>query len=197
MTGYWFLDEEPDWKPTPDLEEFLRRGVPPIYVGFGSVGDSTRAEQTTELVISAVRQAGARAVLAAGWAGMAHPMHQAEDIFFVKSVPHAWLFPRMAAVVHHGGSGTTAAGLRAGVPSILVPFAADQLLWAARVRALGVGPKPVPRARLTAELLAGAITQATGDPRLHERAAAFGEKMRAEDGTGNAARLISGIDGRN
>jgi sterol 3beta-glucosyltransferase len=189
MTGYWFLDDEPDWKPTPDLEEFLRRGVPPIYVGFGSIGDPTQAEQTTELVISAIRQAGARAVLATGWAGMAHHMHQAEDIFFVKSVPHAWLFPRLAAVVHHGGAGTTAAGFRSGVPSVIIPFTNDQFAWGARAFELGVSPAPIPRKKLTAEKLAQAIRLVMGEE-MRKKARALGEKIRAENGAAEAAQVI-------
>ena len=111
-------------------------------------------------------------------------------VYFVDSIPHDWLLPRMAAVVHHGGAGTTAAGIRAGIPSILVPIGADQRLWAYRVKALGIGPSPIPRSRLTAERLANAITQAVTDQAMRQRAAALGEKARAEDGVGKAVRII-------
>ena len=108
----------------------------------------------------------------------------------LESVPHDWLFPRCAAVVHHGGAGTTAAGLRAGVPSITVPFFADQPFWAQRVRALGVGPRPIPRRALTTERLAAAIRLSVGTARLHARAHVLGVLIRAEDGVGSASNLI-------
>jgi len=97
-------------------------------------------------------------------------------------VPHDWLFPRLAAVVHHGGAGTTGPGLRAGVPSIVVPFNADQPFWGRQIAKLGVGPQPIPKMRLTAERLAGAIREASGDGQMRVRAADLGRKIRAEDG---------------
>ena len=106
------------------------------------------------------------------------------------SIPHAWLFPRMAAVVHHGGVGTTAAGLRAGVPSIAIPYFGDQPFWGRRIAELGVGPQPIPRSRLTADRLALALQSATTDASMQERAARLGEAIRAEDGIGNAVRVI-------
>jgi UDP:flavonoid glycosyltransferase YjiC (YdhE family) len=99
----------------------------------------------------------------------------------------------MAAVVHHGGAGTTAAGLRSGVPSIVVPFFADQPFWARRVQRLGVGPKPVPRGRLSAETLADAIQTALTDQPLRQRAAALGAQLRAEDGVGNGVAALEAI----
>ena len=197
ITGSWFLDAPSGYTPPDDLRAFLEAGAPPVYIGFGSMPSKDPLE-TTALVRRALRLAGRRGVLLTGKSILGQGMARGEpsgDLFFLESAPHAWLFPRMAAVAHHGGSGTTAAGLRAGVPSILVPFAADQLLWAARVDALGVGPNSIRRARLTAERLAEAITQATGDRRMQERAAALGEKIRAEDGTGEAARLIADLTG--
>ena len=113
-----------------------------------------------------------------------------QDVLAIGSTPYDWLFPRCAAVVHHGGVGTTASGLRAGLPSILVPIVADQLLWAQRVEELGAGPKPIPRSRLTAERLAEAIRQAVTDPLMRQRAAALGEEIRLEDGVGNAVKII-------
>jgi UDP:flavonoid glycosyltransferase YjiC (YdhE family) len=113
----------------------------------------------------------------------------------VDSVPFAWLFPRMAAVVHHGGAGTTAAGLRAGVPSIVVPFFGDQPYWGRRVAELGVGPAPIPRKRLTVEVLAGAIDRAVTDPVLRRRAAELGTKIRAEDGVARAVAVVNTLAG--
>jgi sterol 3beta-glucosyltransferase len=109
----------------------------------------------------------------------------------VDSIPHSWLFPRMAAVVHHGGAGTSAAGLRSGVPSIVTPYAVDQLFWAQRVESLGVGPKSVSYHSLTAEKLAGMIRQAVTDTAMRERAADFGRRINAERGVDRAVEIIS------
>src|SRR5713226_6513996 len=106
-----------------------------------------------------------------------------------QSVPHSWLFPRVSAVVHHGGAGTTGAGLRAGVPSIVTPFVADQPNWAGRIEALGVGPRPIPFRELTADLLADAIRQATSDTAMRQRASDLGEQIRSEDGIGTTVDL--------
>lgn len=189
MPGYWFLDEEPDWHPGADLLDFLQRGAAPVYVGFGSVGDPTKTAETTQLVRAALRQAGQRGVLAGGWAGMIRSEAESEDIFFLESAPHAWLFPRMAAVAHHGGAGTTAAGFRAGVPSIFIPFANDQFAWGARAFELGVCPRPIPRKKLTVENLAQAFILAQS-AEMRANAASLGERIRAENGVAAAAQVI-------
>jgi sterol 3beta-glucosyltransferase len=185
VTGYWFLDPAPDWQPPAGLVDFLEAGPPPVCVGFGSMAHRN-PQQTTHLVREALERAGQRGVLVTGWGGL----YPSADLFTLDAIPHAWLFPRMAAVVHHGGSGTTGAGLRAGVPSVLVPHIGDQPLWARRVRELGVGPRPTPRRRLTAERLAAAITSAVTDVDMRARAAALGERIRAEDGVGRAVGII-------
>ena len=113
-----------------------------------------------------------------------------ESVFVLGSAPHDWLFPRMAAVVHHGGAGTTAEGLRAGVPTVIIPFAVDQPFWGKRVRDLGVGPAPIPRKRLTAEKLAHAIQTACVHPEMRQRAATLGHMIRAERGVDNAVEVI-------
>lgn len=188
--GYWFLEEEPGWQPPADLQAFLDRGDPPVYVGFGSLGDRARAEETSRLVIQSLRMVGRRGVLAMGWNGLARPVEIQEDIFFLEAAPHSWLFPRMAAVVHHGGAGTTAAGLRAGVPAVILPFGNDQPAWARRVFELGAGARPIPRKRLTAFNLAGALQEALA-PETRANAHALGEKIRAEEGAPGAARIIA------
>ena len=192
VTGYWFLDT-PVYEPPRDLKAFLEAGPPPVYIGFGSM-PSKAPEQMADMMTQALRLAGKRGVPYTGRGILGRGMTQqasTNDVFFLDSAPHDWLFPHMAAVVHHGGAGTTAAGLRAGIPSILVPVAADQLLWAQRVGELGVGPKPIPRARLTAERLARSVTQACTDQAMQECAARYGEKIRAEDGVGNVVRIIN------
>lgn len=190
ITGYWFLDEESGWQPSQDLLDFLQGGEPPVYVGFGSVGDATMAEQKTHLVIEALKQSGQRGVLATGWNAMTKIINLPEFIYMIDSAPHSWLFPRMAAVIHHGGAGTTAAGFRAGVPNIILPFGNDQFAWGLRAFELGVGPRPVPQKRLTVEALAGAITAAL-EPQIFAAAGRLGEKIRREHGAENAAEIIS------
>lgn len=188
ITGYWFLESENNWFPPPALEEFLGRGPAPLYIGFGSMS-SRKPVETAHLILQAVVQTGQRAVILSGWDGL-KAENLPDNVFVIDSVPHDWLFERVAAVVHHGGAGTTAAGLRAGVPSIIIPFFADQPFWGQRVAALGVGPQPIPRQQLTQERLAQAIQQAMGDASMRQRAAALGRNIRAEDGIGQAVKVI-------
>jgi sterol 3beta-glucosyltransferase len=187
-TGYWFVDRQEDWQPPADLVDFIAAGKPPVYVGFGSIS-GRNPEKTTRAILDALAQSGQRGILATGWGGL-----QASDlpdtVFPVKAVPHDWLFPQMAAVVHHGGAGTTAAGFRAGVPTVVCPFFGDQPYWGRRVAALGVGSEPVPQKKLTAERLARAIETAVTDPQIRQRAATLGEKIRAEDGVARAVAMI-------
>jgi len=188
VTSYWFLDAPDGWTPPADLVSFLNAGAPPVYIGFGSMG-SRNPQEAGQIALEALARSGQRGVLAAGWGGL-----QAADVpdtvHLVSSLPHSWLFPRMAGVVHHGGAGTTAAGLLAGVPSIIVPFMGDQPFWGERVRALGVGTAPIPRKQLTADKLAQAITAAVSDREMRQRSSALGEQIRDEDGIGQAVRLI-------
>ncbi len=189
VTGFWFSDPPPGWTPTPDLVAFLESGPPPVYVGFGSM-PSVSAEDTLKLILKALELSHQRGVLLSGWAGIGEDRKLPEYAFGIESVPHSWLFPRMGAVVHHGGAGTTGAGLRAGVPSIVTPFVADQPNWARRIEALGVGPRAIPFRKLTAELLADAIRQATSDTAMRQRASALGERIRHEDGVGTTVDLF-------
>ncbi|HSG45608.1 MAG TPA: glycosyltransferase, partial [Anaerolineales bacterium] len=191
LCGYWFLDPVPDWQPPARLVSFLEAGPPPVYIGFGSMANRT-PQKTAQLVQEALELSGQRGILAAGWGGLDNA-NLPDNTFALDSVPHAWLFPRMAAVVHHGGAGTTGAGFRAGVPSILVPHLGDQPFWAKRVTELGVGPQPIPRKKLTAEQLAAAITIATTDQNMRARAATLGKRIRAEDGVARAIEIIEGF----
>jgi sterol 3beta-glucosyltransferase len=189
LTGYWFLDDEPGWQPPATLVDFLNRGKPPVYVGFGSIGNSRQAEQTTRLVVQALQRSGQRGLLATGWNGLSDTVALPADMHILESAPHSWLFPRMSAVVHHGGASTTAAGLRAGVPGVIVPHGNDQFAWARRVWELGVAAKPIPRKKLTAEALSDGIDMALSEPIL-AKASELGQKIQAEDGAGTAARVI-------
>lgn len=188
VTGFWFADEPADWTPPPALADFLARGPAPVYVGFGSMS-SEDPEATTRLVLDAVARAGVRAVVHRGWAGLAESAVPA-GVCVVGSVPHSWLLPRVALAVHHGGAGTTAAALRAGVPSVVVPFHGDQPFWGQVVHARGVAPAPLPRRRLAAAHLAATMAQALGDDAMRARAAELGVAVRSEDGVGRAVALI-------
>jgi sterol 3beta-glucosyltransferase len=194
LTGYWFLDAPTDWTPPLDLVEFLENGPPPLYIGFGSMG-SRQPEATADLVLQALAQTQQRAILLSGWGGL-QKADVPENVLMVQAIPHAWLFPRMAAIVHHGGAGTTAAGLRSGVPSIVIPFFGDQLFWGQRVAALGVGPAPIPRSQLTVARLAQAIQTAVTDRSMRQRAAELGAKIQAEDGVANAVAIVNAISDR-
>ncbi|MEU8363845.1 glycosyltransferase [Nonomuraea sp. NPDC048882] len=187
-TGFWYLPAAPGWSPPPELATFLDAGDPPVYVGFGSMAGTDPA-RVGRVVAKAVRLAGVRAVLASGWGGM-RTGDLPENVFTLEQAPHDWLFPRMAAVVHHGGSGTTGAALAAGKPQVVCPFVADQPFWAARSHAIGVAPEPRPQRHLSADGLAGAIHRAITDPALDRAAAATGERVRAENGVHRAVEIL-------
>lgn len=183
VTGYWFLDRSTDWTPPQGLAAFLDDGPPPICIGFGSMTfDRT---ELVSIVARALDLTGQRAVLLTGWGGL-RPPELPRNMITLDWAPLNRLFPRMAAVVHHGGAGTTADGLCAGVPAVVVPFFFDQFFWARRVFELGAGPRPIPRKRLDAEKLADAIRSALSDADMRRRAAAVGQRILAEDGVARA-----------
>lgn len=192
VTGFWFLDAADDWTPPTGVMNFLEAGSPPIYIGFGSM-TTREPEETAALVINALKQTNQRAILASGWGGL-QKTDLPESIFMIDSIPHSWLFPRVAAVVHHGGAGTTAAGFSAGVPSIVIPFFADQPYWGQRVADLGVGPAPIPRQKLTVDRLAQAIQIAVTDKAMRQRAVDIGSKIQREDGIARAVEIIQKLD---
>ncbi|MDX1990858.1 MAG: glycosyltransferase [bacterium] len=194
VTGYWFLDEPDGWTPPADLVDFLNAGTPPVYIGFGSMG-SRNPEEAGRIALEALALSGQRGVLASGWGGL-KTADLPDTVHVISSIPHSWLFPRMAAVVHHGGAGTTAAGLRAGVPSIIIPFMADQPFWGQRVMNLGVGPSPIPRKKLTAQKLAEAIREAVSDATMRQQASALGQRIRDEDGIGQAVAFVESYQQR-
>jgi sterol 3beta-glucosyltransferase len=188
VTGYWFFHES-KWWPPEALSEFLTAGPKPVYIGFGSMVNS-KATSFTETVLAAVKKSGQRAVLASGWGGLAgEEGAQSEQIFFLRHAPHDWLFPHMSAAVHHGGAGTTAAAVRAGIPSVIVPFYGDQPFWARCLNRQGVAPPAVERKAMTADTLASALA-ATQHPAMIQKAMALGTAVRAEDGIGEAVRCL-------
>jgi sterol 3beta-glucosyltransferase len=188
-TGYWFLDRLDSWTPPAELQAFLGSGPPPVYVGFGSMPSGNPATKT-RLVVDALLRSGQRGLLATGWGGL-QATELPDQIFALDDAPHDWLFPQMAAVVHHGGAGTTAAGLRAGVPTLVAPFFGDQPFWGRLVYGLGTGPAPIPQKKLTVDGLAAAIRQVAGDETMRRKAAALGEKIRAEDGVARGIEIIA------
>lgn len=188
VTGWWVLPPPAGWRPPPALDAFLADGPPPVYVGFGSMTPAS-AERLTATALEALERAGQRGVLASGWGALGGGALPPWAIA-VGDVPHEWLLPRMRAVVHHGGAGTTGAALRSGNPSVVVPLGFDQPFWGRRVAALGVGPEPVPRRRLTADHLARAVARAVDDEAMRDRAAALGAALRAEDGVASAVEAV-------
>jgi sterol 3beta-glucosyltransferase len=191
ITGYWFLDSADDWSPPSALLDFLAAGPAPVYIGFGSMSNR-EPEDTAALVIEALRRSQQRAILLSGWGGMKRE-EVPESVFMIDSIPHAWLFPRLAVIVHHGGAGTTAAGLGSGIPSVIIPFFGDQPFWGQKIAQLGVGPEPIPRKKLTVERLAQAIQKAVTDPEMRQRAAKLGSIIQAEDGIARAVEIIQKI----
>ena len=190
VTGYWNLPEQEEWQPPLTLADFLADGEKPVYIGFGSLAGSDPAS-TTRVVLEAIQAAGVRAILATGWGGL-EPGDVPETVHVIEKAPHSWLFQQVQAVVHHGGAGTTAAGLHAGLPTVICPFFGDQPFWGNRVYALGVGTVPIPQKELTAENLSEALRTVTQDQNMRQRASAMGEKLQAEDGVGIAVKVIEG-----
>jgi len=188
VCGYWFLEDQQDWKPARQLSDFLAAGPAPIYIGFGSM---TSADSTlmTQNILEAVRRTGQRAILSTGWGGF-QTKDLPETILPVGFVSHSWLFPRVSLAIHHGGAGTTAAILRAGVPSIVVPFFADQFFWGRRVRELRVGAGPIPRRLLTADRMESAIRKILEDRDITERSRRLGNAIRGEDGISVAVSAV-------
>ncbi len=188
-TGYWFLPAPAQWQPSPALAHFLASGPPPVYVGFGSMS-ARSPQQTLSIILDALKQSGQRGIILRGWAGL-RADDVPPDVFVLYEAPHAWLLPQMSAIVHHGGSGTTGAGLRAGVPSCVVWHIGDQKYFGQRVHDLGAGPALLSRPTLTAEGLASAIRQMVSDRVMQSRAAEVGERIRAEDGVAAAVQAIT------
>jgi len=190
VVGYWWPERPPGWSPPADLESFLDAGRAPVFVGFGSMapGDASRL---SALAATAARQAGVRMVIQAGQAGLAPLAQSAAEVIGIGDVPHDWLLPRMAAVVHHAGAGTAAAGLRAGVPAVCAPMIGDQPFWAARLAALGTGPAPIPHKRLSAQVLATAIQDAISRPSYRAQAQAMAARLAREDGTSPVVSMLA------
>jgi sterol 3beta-glucosyltransferase len=162
-----------------------------VFVGFGSM--TPNHDRLHDVVAGSVKRAGVRAVVQSGWADLG-PV--GDDILVVGDMPHDWLFPRMAAVVHHAGAGTTGAGLRAGVPAVPVPVLLDQPFWASRLHRLGVAPYPLPLDELTAGTLADALRSCLDRSTYRDRATELARLVRADDGAAVVLSLIAQLEGR-
>ncbi len=188
VSGHWYLEDLAGWQPPTELSRFLADGKPPVYVGFGSMVDE-QIKQATPIVLGALKRLGQRGILMGGWGGLGTG-DLPETILRLDAAPHSWLFPRTAAVVHHGGAGTTATSLRYGQPTVTVPFFADQPFWGQRVHSLGCGPQPVPFRRLSTVRLVDALDKALNDPFYRHNARILSEKLQVEDGVGKTIRYI-------
>ena len=184
--GYWFVDERTEYKPSEELSRFLSAGEKPIYFGFGSVFHEDEKENFIRIISEALRLANRRGIIS----GMGEGKNLPSNMFAVDSIPHSWLFSKVSAVCHHGGAGTTAAGFKAGVPSIIIPFSNDQFAWAHRAYDIGVGTKPLSRKKLTARDLADAITAASSD-QMKDRVAKLAEQIAGENGARDCASVIT------
>jgi UDP:flavonoid glycosyltransferase YjiC (YdhE family) len=180
VTGFWFLDARVDPEPPEGLRAFIEAGPPPVYIGFATQLDPDPVA-TTRTMVDALRGAGRRGVLLRRPEALAG-VDLGDDIYALERVPHDWLFPRCAAVVHHAAAGTTATALRSGVPSVTVPHNADQFTWAQRLAELRVSPPPIPRRKLSLERLLPALIGATTSNVMRERAQALAARIREEDG---------------
>ncbi len=183
--GYWFVEESSDYKPSEELSNFLNSGEKPVYVGFGSMTSLMGHDHLANVAVEAIVKSGKRGIIC----GMGKPSNLPDTILSIDSTPHTWLFERVSAVCHHGGAGTTAAGFKAGIPSIIIPFSNDQFAWAHRSFDLGVGAKPISKKALTSDILADAIRFALSDP-IVANAKTLGEKIATENGALDCAKII-------
>lgn len=189
ISGSWFDEKVSTWTPPQELLDFLNQGEKPIYIGFGSMVSGDMNE-TFQKVLAAVDEAGVRAVISTGWCNDALSLRGSKNVYMAEFVPHDWLFPHVAAAVHHGGVGTTASSLRYGLPTLVIPFGGDQPFWGSRVFAMGCGPRPLSRSRLTVNSLAQRLKQLTTTESYHIAAEEISLYMRAEDGIRRAADLV-------
>ena len=181
VSGFYFLSLASNYTPPADLAAFLEAKPPPIYIGFGSIVLDD-PDAMTKLIFEAVKISGQRALVSKGWGGFgADTMGIPEGVFMLGNVPHDWLFKHVSCVVHHGGAGTTAAGIALGKPTVVVPFFGDQPFWGAMVAKAGAGPTPISNKQLTARKLADAIMEAL-KPTAQQRAEELGNRIRSEKG---------------
>lgn len=182
ISGFFFLNLASTYTPGPQLEAFLSSGPPPVYIGFGSIV-AEDPNTMTRMIFKAIELSGVRALVSKGWGGLAaDEIGLPDNVFMLGDVPHDWLFEHVSCVVHHGGAGTTATGIKAGKPTLVVPFFGDQQFWGSMIARAKAGPEPIRHKDLTAENLAEAIQFCLLPETLHQ-ATQLGEKIREEKGT--------------
>ncbi|MHB1454684.1 MAG: glycosyltransferase, partial [Saccharofermentanales bacterium] len=183
--GYWFVEENMDYSPSEELSDFLKKGEKPVYIGFGSVFDDRHKDETIKIIVEALIMSGKRGIIC----GMGDIKNLPDNLLAINSIPHSWLFERVSLVCHHGGAGTAAAGFKAGLPSIIIPFSNDQFAWAHRAYDLGVGSKPIYRKKLTSDKLASAIQFALKDDVI-KNAKILGKNIATENGAMDCVKVI-------
>lgn len=191
--GYWFLNQSEGYQPPDELNEFLKSGERPIYIGFGSMTGRNNQELTSQ-ILEGLRQTGTRAILMTGWGALTKENlpegFNPDQVFFMENVPHDWLFSQMKAVVHHGGAGTTSSGFKAGVPQWIIPHFADQYFWGERVHQLGCGPKPVCRKKMQVKDWIKNLADLSANKNYESAASTISHKIVQEDGVQNAVQII-------
>jgi sterol 3beta-glucosyltransferase len=185
VTGFWFPPEDSNWQPEERLVSFMDEGPPPVFIGFGSMPEDNPSE-LRQIILEALRLTGQRAVVQGKWLGEDVP----DSVFPMEWVSHPWTFSRCCAVIHHGGAGTIAQSLKAGIPNIVIPHAWDQFFWGERVYKLGVASKPINRRQLTAKKLSCAIDMALNSETVKARATEIGSCIRDEAGSEKAVKII-------
>ncbi|GAA0162007.1 glycosyltransferase [Lithospermum erythrorhizon] len=188
VVGFCFLDLASNYDPPEALVKWLKAGPKPIYIGFGSL-PVQEPEKMTQTIVEALRKTGQRGIINKGWGGLGNLAEPVDYVYLLDNVPHDWLFLQCASVVHHGGAGTTAAGLKAACPTTIVPFFGDQPFWGERVHARGVGPAPIPIDEFSLPKLVAAI-EFMLDPKVKERAIELAKQMENEDGVEGAVKAF-------
>ncbi|XP_009124560.1 sterol 3-beta-glucosyltransferase UGT80A2 isoform X2 [Brassica rapa] len=188
VVGFCFLDLASNYEPPAELVEWLEAGDKPIYIGFGSL-PVQEPEKMTEIIVEALQRTKQRGIINKGWGGLGNLKEPKDFVYLLDNVPHDWLFPRCKAVVHHGGAGTTAAGLKAACPTTIVPFFGDQPFWGERVHARGVGPAPIPVDEFSLHKLEDAINFML-DEKVKSSAETLANEMKDEDGVAGAVKAF-------
>jgi sterol 3beta-glucosyltransferase len=186
VTGYYFLPPDNSYQPPAELLSFLQEGESPVCITFGSMVNPDK-DRIDRIVQESLKRTGRRGIILSGWSGVEEAA--SNDLLYLEDAPHDWLLPRCKMAIHHGGAGTTAAALQAGIPSIVIPFLGDQSFWGARVYALGGGPRPIRVKSLSVEKLTRAMAEAENDT-ICKRAQAIGQNLRNENGTGKSVEWI-------
>lgn len=187
VTGYWFMPEGAE-RLDPQLVDFINAGPPPVCVGFGSM-IHPKAAEIQRTILTGLRQTRQRVVVLTGWTDWVN-QEDSDQFYFTQHASHEWLFPRSRLIIHHGGAGTTAAALKSSVPSLVIPFAADQFFWARQVQRLGAGFTTLNLANLSPMKIVEAVRVCLEDEKIRVRTRFLADQIKAEDGVGVACQII-------